>query len=69
MAIDLALLRRSIEHLGANQDQLARKQELVTEAIAALQAAQQDIGQKISAPPPTKTVRVPPPKPPQPAAQ
>jgi hypothetical protein len=67
VAIDLALVRRSIEQLGANQDQLARKQEQMTQAIATLQAAVQDISQKILAlaPPAPKAVRVPP-KPAQP---
>jgi ABC-type Fe3+-hydroxamate transport system substrate-binding protein len=71
VAIDLALVRRSIEQLGANQDQLARKQDQMAQAIATMQAAEQDISQKILAlaPPAPKTVRVPPPKPPEPAAQ
>jgi len=71
MAIDLALVRRSMEQLGANQDQLARKQDQMAHAIATVQAAEQDINQKILAlaPPAPKTTHVPPPKPPQPAAQ
>jgi hypothetical protein len=69
VALDLAIVRRSIEQLTTNQDQFARKQEQVTQAITALQAAQQDIGQKISSPPLPKTLRAPPPKPFQPAAQ
>jgi hypothetical protein len=71
MAIDLALVRRSIEQLGANQDQLARKQDQMAQAIATLQAAEQDISQKILALalPASKAAHVPPPKPPQPAAQ
>jgi hypothetical protein len=71
MAIDLALVRRSEEQLAANQDQLARKQDQMAQAIATMQAAEQDISQKILAlaPPAPKTVRVPPSKPPEPAAQ
>jgi hypothetical protein len=69
MALDIALVRRSVEQFAANQDQLARKEEQMAQAIAALQAAEQDISQKISAPPPPKAVHVPPPKPPQPATQ
>jgi hypothetical protein len=71
MAIDLALVRRSIEQLGANQDELARKQDQVAWAIATVQAAEQDINQKILAlaPPAPKTTHVPSVKPPQPAAQ
>ena len=67
VAIDLALVRRSIDQLASNQDQLARKQEQMTQAIATLQAAVQDISQKILAlaPPAPKAVRVPP-KPAQP---
>ena len=70
VAIDLALVRRSIEQLGANQDQLARKQDQMAQAIATLQAAEQDISQKILAlaPPAQKTVHVAP-KPAQPPAQ
>jgi len=51
MAIDLALVRRSEEQLAANQDQLARKQDQMAQAIAALQAAEQEVSQKVSAPP------------------
>src|SRR5215831_1387491 len=43
MAIDLALVRRSEEQLAANQDQLARKQDQMAQAIAALQAAEQEL--------------------------
>jgi hypothetical protein len=70
VAIDLALVRRSIEQLGANQDQLARKQDQMAQAIATLQGAEQDISQKILAlaPPAPKAVHVPP-KPVQPPAQ
>ncbi len=71
MAIDLALVRRSIEQLGANQDELARKQDQAAQAIATVQAAEQDINQKILAlaPAAPKTTHVPSPKPPQPTAQ
>jgi hypothetical protein len=72
MAIDLALVRRSEEQLAANQDQLARKQDQMAQAIATLQAAEEDISQKIlalAAPAPPKAANVPPPKPLQPAAR
>ncbi len=69
VALDLAIVRRSIEQLATNQDQLARKQDQMAQVIAGLQAAERDISQKISVPPPQKVVHVPPPKPPQPAAQ
>jgi len=71
MAIDLALVRRSEEQLGANQDQLARKQDQMMQTFATLQAAVRDINQNILALAPLapKAGHVPPPKPPQPAAQ
>ena len=47
MAVDLAVIRRSIEQLAANQDQLARKHDQMAQAIAALQAAERDINQNI----------------------
>jgi hypothetical protein len=50
VAIDLALVRRSIEQLASNQDQLGRKQDQMAQAMAALQAAEQDVSQKVSAP-------------------
>jgi hypothetical protein len=70
MAIDLALVRRSEEQLATNQDQLARKQDQMAQAIATLQAAEQDFSQQILAlaPPAQKTVHVAP-KPTQPPAQ
>jgi hypothetical protein len=70
MAIDLALVRRSVEQVGANQDQLARKQDQMAQAVATLQAAEQDISQQILAlaPPAPKAVHVSP-KPVQPPAQ
>jgi len=71
IANNLAAVRHTLEQLSANQDQLTRKQEemegkqaQVTQAIATLQAAEQDIRQKISFPPPTnKPVHVPAQKP------
>jgi len=71
MAIDLALVRRSEEQLATNQDQLARKQEQMAQAIAALQAAEQDVSKQILALAPSapKVANVPPPKPLQPAAR
>jgi hypothetical protein len=69
MALDIALVRRSVEQFAANLDQVDRKQDQMAQAITALQAAEQDISQRISAPPSPKAVHVPPPKPPQSAAQ
>ena len=48
-ALDLAIVRRSVEQLAGNQDQLARKQEQMTQAFATLQAAVRDINQNILA--------------------
>ena len=68
VAIDLALVRRSIEQLASNQEQLARKQDQMAQNIATLQAAEQDVSQKVSAPPAPKAVHVSP-KPAQPPPQ
>jgi len=71
VALDLAIMRRSVEQLAAIQDQLARKQDQMTQAFAVLQAAQRDITQNILALAPLapKAAHVPPPKPSQAAAQ
>jgi hypothetical protein len=45
VALDLAIMKRSIEQLAGGQDQLARKQDQMTQAFATLQAAEQDIKQ------------------------
>jgi hypothetical protein len=69
-ALDLAIVRRSVEQLAANQDRLARKQDQLAQAIATVQLAEQDISQQILAvAPPAPKVRVPPPKSLQPPAQ
>jgi hypothetical protein len=57
---DLAVVRRSLEQLAAKQEQMAQN-------IATLQAAEQDIRQKMSSPPPSRPA--PPRKPPESAAQ
>jgi hypothetical protein len=71
VALDLAIMRRSVEQLAGNQDQLARKQDQMTQAFATLQATEQDIKQNILALAPLapKAAAVPPPKPLQPAAR
>jgi hypothetical protein len=71
VALDLAIMKRSVEQLGANQDQLARKQDQMAQALAALQVAEQDIKQTILAVAPLapKAAHVPPPKPSQAAVQ
>ena len=77
MASDLADMRHTLEQFAANQDQLTRKQEEMTrtqEQMAnsiALQAAKQELSQKLSSPSTqAKPVHVlPPPKPAQRPAQ
>jgi hypothetical protein len=74
-ALDLAIVKRSVEQLATNQDQLARKQDQMAQAIATLQAAEQDLSQKIlglappAAPPAPKAAHGPPPKSLKPPAQ
>jgi hypothetical protein len=71
VALDLAILKRSVEQLGGNQDQLARKQDQMAQAFATLQAAVRDINQNILALAPLapKTGHVVSSKPAQPPAQ
>ena len=59
MALDVALLRRSVEQFAANLDQLARKEEQMAQNIAAMQATEQQLIQKVSSPAPSKPVHVP----------
>ena len=47
VALDFAIMKRSVEQLASNQDQLVRKQDQMTQAFAALQAAVRDINQNI----------------------
>jgi hypothetical protein len=71
VAIDLAIMKRTVERLASNQDQLALKQDPLGQAFAAQQAAEQDIKQNILALAPLapKAGHVPPPKPSQSPAQ
>jgi hypothetical protein len=65
LAFNLDAVRRSVEQLAAKQDQMAQN-------IAALQAVEEDIRQKMSSAPPSlfqPAAPIPPPKPPQPRAQ
>jgi TolA-binding protein len=57
---DLTIVRRSLEQIAAKQEQMAQN-------IATLQAAEQDIRQKMSSPPPTRPAS--PRKPPEAATQ
>jgi hypothetical protein len=81
LAADLALVRRSVEQLGSNLDQLARKQDQLAQSMATLQAAGQQVTQTVSPLPPKAVsaslpprpkavhVPIPPPKSLQPSAQ
>jgi hypothetical protein len=62
MARDLAAMRHSLEQLAVKQEQMAQN-------MAALQAAEQDIRQKMLSPPLSQTVSVPPRRPPKPPAR
>jgi hypothetical protein len=61
MARDLTAMRRSLEQLAAKQEQMAQ-------TITTLQAVEQDIKQKMSSPPLSQAVPIPPRKPPRPSA-
>jgi len=70
VALDLAIMKRSVEQLANNQDQLARKQDQMAQAFATLQAAVRDINQNILALAPLAPKAGPAsPKPAQPPAQ
>ena len=65
LALNLDVVRRSLEQLAAKQDQMAQN-------IATLQGVQEDIRQKMSYTPPSpsqQAASIPQPKPPQPKAQ
>jgi hypothetical protein len=51
VALDLAIVRHSLEQLAAKIDQLAAKQEQMIQTVATLQVVEQDISQKMSSPP------------------
>jgi hypothetical protein len=68
VALDLAIVRHSLEQLAAKLEQLAAKQEQMVQNIATLQAVEQDISQKMSSTP-SQSRAVPPRKLPQPTAQ
>jgi hypothetical protein len=64
LAFNLDVVRRSVEQLAAKQEQMAQN-------IAALQAVEEDIRQKMSSTPPApaqQAASIPQPKPPQPKA-
>ncbi len=57
IAVDLAIVRRNIGQLAANQDQFAARQNQMNQNIATLQQIEQDARQQAVAPPAAKTVR------------
>jgi outer membrane murein-binding lipoprotein Lpp len=73
MAADLDIVRRSVqqlankvEQLAAKQDQMSHKQDQISQDITTLQLVEQEVSQKLSAPPQSA---VPPRKTPQPTGQ
>src|SRR5829696_10092821 len=65
LALNLDIVRRAVEQLAAKQEQMAQN-------ITALQAAEEDIRQKMSSTPPSpppQAASIPQPNPPQPRAQ
>jgi hypothetical protein len=69
IAVDLALVRRSVEQVAIDQRQLAAKQENIARDIATLQAVERDLRQNISSVPPPGAVPAPRHKPAQFPAQ
>jgi hypothetical protein len=70
IAVDLAIVRRSMGQLAANQDQFAARQEQMNQNIVTLQQAEQEVRQQILAPPAPKAAHPPAPaahSPPQPS--
>ena len=69
----LTAAQKQLEQLAAKQEQLAAKQDQMAQNIAKLQATEQSIRPKRSAvrppPPQARAASVPPPAPPEPAAQ
>jgi hypothetical protein len=59
IAVDLAIVRRNIGQLAANQDQFAARQEQMNQNIATLQQIDQDARQQVVAPAPAKAARPP----------
>jgi hypothetical protein len=71
IALDVAIVRRDLEQIANNQGALAAKADQMTQNIAALQQAGQDVRQRMASPAtaPAAPVRVAPRKPPQPVPQ
>jgi len=67
IAVDLAIVRRNMGQLAANQDQFAAKQEQMNQNIATLQQVEQDVRQQVLEPPALKAAHPPAHNPPQPS--
>jgi hypothetical protein len=65
IALDLAVVRKAVEQVAANQEQLAAKDGEIAQSIASLQTNQQELGDKLSSLPAPKTAHVPPHRAPQ----
>jgi hypothetical protein len=65
VALDLAIMKRGVEQLATNQDQLAHKEDQLAQTFATLQAAKQDIDQRILALTAPRAAHALPPKSPQ----
>lgn len=59
IAADLAIVRRSMGQLAANQDQFAAKQEQMNQSIATLRQADQEVRQQVVTPPAAKAAHPP----------
>jgi predicted negative regulator of RcsB-dependent stress response len=51
ISLDLAIVRRSLEQLAANQNQLANSQEQVVQNLTTMQEVEQEIRQGLRTPP------------------
>jgi hypothetical protein len=65
IAVDLAIVRRNVAQLAANQDQFAAKQEQINQNIGMLQQAEQNVRQQGLSPPAPKAAHPPAHNPPQ----
>lgn len=59
IAVDLAIVRRSVGQLATNQDQFAAKQEQISQNLATLQQVEQDVRQQVLSPPAPKVAHPP----------
>ncbi len=65
IAIDLAIVRRNVGQLAANQDQFAAKQERFNQSLATLQQVEQDVREQMLSQPAPKAAHPPAHVPPQ----